>query len=222
MKKQVLNNLQKKLLKLIGKSELSKDFVWTGGTAMAYLFNHRLSEDLDFFSQNLYPDEYILLQINQIKKYLKINKIKQIKNKNRFLFELTKNKQNLKLEFVYFPFENLKKPKKCQEFNLKISSVEDMATNKLFALYERAEAKDIFDLYYFLIEKNYTLNYLIKNIEKKFEIQIDITQLYKQAKIALEKQEVLKPLLIKKINAKKLDKLFNLFNYKNLTKLLLF
>ena len=134
------------------------------------------------------------------------------------MFEL----KNLKLEFVYFPFKNLKNPKNCQEFNLRISSVEDMATNKLFALYERAEVKDIFDLYYFLLEKNYTLNKLIKNINKKFGVEIDITQLYKQAKIALENQKILKPLLIKKIDSKKLDKLFNLFNYKNLTKMFLF
>lgn len=218
MKQKILNNLQKNLLKEIGKSNLAKDFIWTGGTAMAYLFHHRLSEDLDFFSQDLYPDEYILSEINKIAKNLKITKIKKIKNKNRFLFEL----KNLKLEFVYFPFKNLKNPKNCQEFNLRISSVEDMATNKLFALYERAEVKDIFDLYYFLLEKNYTLNKLIKNINKKFGVEIDITQLYKQAKIALENQKILKPLLIKKIDSKKLDKLFNLFNYKNLTKMFLF
>jgi len=83
MKKQILNKFQQDLLKALGQSELAQLYTWGGGTALAYQFKHRLSEDLDFFSLDLYPDEFILSEINKLKKELKISKIKAIKKQNR-------------------------------------------------------------------------------------------------------------------------------------------
>lgn len=205
MKKEILNKFQKEILLSIGESELGELYAWTGGTALAYKLRHRLSEDLDFFSLDLYPDEFVLAEINKIKKKLKMSSVKNLLNKNRNLFTLQRGAQILKLEFVYFPFENLQKPQKIKEFNLKASSVLDLAVNKLFALYERAEAKDVFDLYFLFTEKKYSLNFLIKNIQKKFGVEIDKTNLYKQAKNAMENLPFLKPLLIKQISFDKIS-----------------
>jgi predicted nucleotidyltransferase component of viral defense system len=206
MKKQVLNNFQKQILKALGQSELCKLYTWGGGTALAYYFKHRLSEDLDFFSLNLYHDEVILTAINKIKKNLKISRIKALKKQNRYLFTLTKNKQNLKLEFIYFPFPALAKSRKVSEFNIKIDSILDLAANKLFALYERVEPKDVFDLYFLFNHKKYSLNFLIKKIDKKFGVEIDKITLHSQAKKALSKIDSLKPQLAQKINFKNMGK----------------
>lgn len=205
MKKEILNKFQKELLLAIAESELGKLYVWTGGTALAYKFYHRLSEDLDFFSLDLYPDEFILAEVNKIKKKLRISGVKNLLNKNRNLFELQRGSQVLKLEFVYFPFANLRQPQKIKEFNLITSSVLDLAVNKLFALYERAEPKDIFDLYFLFIERKYSLNFLIKNIQKKFDVKIDKTNLYQQAKKATDNLSFLKPLFIKQISFDKIS-----------------
>ncbi|MFH1744684.1 MAG: nucleotidyl transferase AbiEii/AbiGii toxin family protein [bacterium] len=205
MKKEILNKFQKEILLAVAELELGKLYVWTGGTALAYEFHHRLSEDLDFFSLDLYPDEFILAEVNKIRKKLKISGVKNLLNKNRNLFELQRGAQILKLEFVYFPFANLKQPQKIKEFNLMASSALDLAVNKLFALYERAEAKDIFDLYFLFREKKYLLDFLIKNIQKKFGVKIDKTNLYKQAKKALDHLSVLKPFLIKQVSFDKIN-----------------
>lgn len=205
MKKEILNKFQKEILQAIAESELGQLYVWTGGTALAYKLHHRLSEDLDFFSLDLYPDEFVLAEINKIKKKLKISSVKNLLNKNRNLFTLQRDSQTLKLEFVYFPFESLQKPRIIKEFNLKACSVFDLAINKLFALYERAEAKDVFDLYFLFKERKYSLNFLIKNIQKKFGVEIDKTNLYKQAKDALENLPLLKPLLIKQVSFDKIS-----------------
>ena len=50
MTSKILNSKQVQTLKAIGKSELTKFYYWTGGTALAYKYLPlRLSEDLDFF-----------------------------------------------------------------------------------------------------------------------------------------------------------------------------
>lgn len=227
MKKAILNNFQKKALKIISASALSQLYVWAGGTALAYQFKHRLSEDLDFLSETLLPDEHILTEINHLQQKLKIVSVKTLKKQNRFIFELNKDKQNLKLEFVYFPFPALKPHQSCRKFSrLKIISLLDMAVNKLFALYERAEAKDVFDLYFLLKKKKYSLNALIKGIDKKFGVQIDKTHLYAQAKKALANLKFLKPLILKKVKlqtiTEKINKIFKTSANKYLLKALIF
>jgi len=57
----LLTNFQKKALKEMGKTELAKPFIWSGGTALSYYYlQHRESFDLDFMSIDLLPDEFIL------------------------------------------------------------------------------------------------------------------------------------------------------------------
>ena len=101
-----------------------------------------------------------------------------------------------------------------------------MAVNKLFALYERAEAKDIFDLYFLIKKQKYSLDLLIKSITKKFGVEIDKTNLYAQAKKALANLKFLKPFIIKKINlqtlTKETDKIFKTSANKYLLKALIF
>lgn len=52
MAKTVLNSFQRKVLQLFKTSILSKKFYLSGGTALAeFYLKHRLSKDLDFFTQ---------------------------------------------------------------------------------------------------------------------------------------------------------------------------
>jgi hypothetical protein len=48
----ILTPLQRRFLDAFSKTELTKDFFLTGGTALAHFYlQHRLSEDLDFFTE---------------------------------------------------------------------------------------------------------------------------------------------------------------------------
>ena len=54
---EILTPFQKQALKAIGESPLVDNFYLTGGTALsAFYLQHRLSEDLDFFS----PDPNVI------------------------------------------------------------------------------------------------------------------------------------------------------------------
>ena len=81
----ILTNKQLQIIKFLSKNNFfSNSFYFTGGTALAEIYlNHRLSEDLDFFSDDLYADEVLLDEINKLKIALKIKQIKYQKDKNR-------------------------------------------------------------------------------------------------------------------------------------------
>jgi predicted nucleotidyltransferase component of viral defense system len=60
-KKFELDKLQQKTLSLLANSPLSKNFYWTGGAALSYLYlQHRKSEDIDLFSGTSF--EYNLIR----------------------------------------------------------------------------------------------------------------------------------------------------------------
>jgi predicted nucleotidyltransferase component of viral defense system len=198
-KQEILNNFQAQTLKAASKSELSNYFYWSVGTALAYAYlQHRYSEDLDFLSEELLPDELVLALVKEISKQLNVDRTEQRKIYNRNEFIFFRKKQNLKLEFVYYPFINHKKPHILKEFGIKISSIEDIAINKVHALYERGEPKDVFDLYLILQKRKLTIRLLLRLVKEKFGTDIDYVQLNAQALKAIDRMKDIKPLMISK------------------------
>lgn len=195
----ILTGFQKKVLKEIGKSELSRFFIWSGGTALSYQYlHHRLSIDLDFMSQDLLPDEYLLGQIKKIAKNLRVKKIEEQKKFNRHEFWLKKNKETLRIEFVFYPFPYIKKPNKIKGFNIKIDSIEDILTNKVHTVYERTEPKDVFDFYCILQVKKVNFLKILKWVEKKFSVEIDPVLFISKAIQGADSLNKIKPLVFKK------------------------
>lgn len=171
---EILDKFQKEVLKEMAKSKLSSHFVWSGGTALSYNYlQHRLSIDLDFLSQDLLPDEYLLSSVMEIKERLKIGRVKEQKRFNRHEFWLQKNKEALKIEFVFYPFPFIKAPKKVKEFGVKVDSIEDILTNKTHALFERSEPKDVFDIFWILRKEKIEYQKIFKWVKEKFGVEID-------------------------------------------------
>lgn len=197
---EILNNFQKKILKEIGESELSRYFVWSGGTALSYRYlQHRKSEDLDFLSKELVPNEYLLNSIKQIAKNLKVKKIEEQKKFNRHEFWLKKNKETLKIEFIFYPFSKIKRPERLEEFDdLKIDSIEDILTNKAHTIFERSEPKDVFDFYCILQKKKLRFSRILKWVERKFGVEIDPVILVSKILEGIDKLSRIRPLILKK------------------------
>lgn len=199
MAKEILTDFQKKVLKEIGGSELFRFFIWSGGTALSFQYlYHRLSADLDFLSQDLLPDEYLLSQVRKITKNLKIKKFEEQKKFNRHEFWLKRNKETLRIEFVFYPFPYIKQPKKIKEFNIKIDSIEDILTNKTHAVYERAEPKDVFDFYCILLLKKTNFLKVFKWVEKKFGVKIDPILFTSEFLKGIDNLDKIRPLILKK------------------------
>ncbi|MFH1427624.1 MAG: nucleotidyl transferase AbiEii/AbiGii toxin family protein [Patescibacteria group bacterium] len=206
-----LTILQKDTLIFFSKNLFAKNFYWTGGTLLSYCYlHHRNSVDLDFFSNDLFSDDQYLIFINELKKFLKADKIILNVKNNRRLYLIKRKKEIVKLELVYFPFVNLEKRKKISEFSIKVDSLTDIMVNKTLSAYQRKEVKDAYDLYFYL-RKNpkYSLEKLINLVEKKFGVQIEPLILLSKINALLDNLNSLKPLLLNP--EKELNKKIRLF-----------
>ena len=144
----LLYPLQDKVFELVQ----SDQFYLSGGTCLSrFYYDHRYSEDLDFFFDGyLHPKEEFEIVFREI-----INRIA-----NGFKTEVTisgeyfkrgfvyRDDVVLKLEFIYESYKNVGQRQKRQ--GIFIDSKENIATNKLTAIYDRKTAKDFVDLYYLL------------------------------------------------------------------------
>lgn len=193
--------LQKQVLGLFKKSSLSKKFYWTGGTLLsAHYLHHRQSKDLDFFSDSSFSYNQIIPFIRELKTKLKLPHIEDKKIHDRWEFFLH-NKGKLRVEFVHYSHPRIRPRKKWQ--GISIDSFEDIATNKIMAFFDRNDPKDLFDVYYLLAKKKYSLRKLLKLVEKKFGVKIEEMSFWSEAHKSLDNLDELKPLLISKTNQAK-------------------
>ena len=177
MEKKILTACQKKILKLIFQEKyFVKNFYLTGGTALsAFYLNHRLSEDLDFFNEKEFDPIPINSFLKKMKLKLNIKDIDYQKAFNRNIFMLRFTKEILKIEFTYYPFEHIQKPKKIK--GLKVDSLVDLAVNKFFTIYQKPSARHFIDLYLILEKGAVPWESLFKLARKKFDTVIDPLQL---------------------------------------------
>lgn len=178
--KTILTKNQQTLLDEISKNKgITDAFYLGGGTALAeYYLKHRLSEDLDFFSEKEFDAQAIFIFFKQHKKALKIKKIDYQQSFNRNLFFIHIDDEIIKTEFTYFPFPRIETTVKKN--NLKIDSVLDIAVNKVFTIYQRVRARDFIDLYFIIKKYKFELEDLIKKAKIKFDWHIDFLQLGSQ------------------------------------------
>ncbi|MGC8981439.1 MAG: nucleotidyl transferase AbiEii/AbiGii toxin family protein [Minisyncoccia bacterium] len=193
--KNVLNKYQKNFLDIFSKDNLSKNFYLTGGTALsAFYLKHRISEDLDFFSTKEFDLRSINIFLKANKKYLGYKKLTFTQSFNRNIYFIYyNNKHLLKIEFTYFPFDNLERGLILN--NLRIDSLLDIAVNKLFSIYQQTKARDFVDLFFICRKTKYTINDLIKKAQLKFDFSIDKLQLAKQFLLAREVKDYPKMLI---------------------------
>lgn len=180
MAETILSENQIRILEAISKDkEICQNFYLTGGTALAeYYLKHRLSEDLDFFSE----EEFDILAINVFfaknKKLLGIKKVDFQKSFNRNLFFLYLKNEIIKTEFTFFPFPRIEKKTKVNK--LFIDSLEDIAVNKIFTIYQKPRSRDFVDLYLILKKTGWKIEDLIKKTKAKFDWHVDYLQLGSQ------------------------------------------
>lgn len=176
--KTILSKNQQKLLKIIGDNKnICQYFYLTGGTALAeFYLQHRLSEDLNFFSEEEVDSQVVFAFLKSIRKQAGIKKIdaQQSFNRNLFFLHLLDG-DIIKTEFTYFPFPRIEKKNKIG--NLFIDSLLDIAVNKIFTIYQKPRSRDFIDLYLILQTKKLEIPDLVKKAKIKFDWHIDMLQL---------------------------------------------
>ncbi len=180
MGKTILTAIQKKALNSIASNTVVKShFYLSGGTALAeYYLHHRLSEDLDFFSEHEIDTTWLNTFSGKTKSAIGASKKDIQQSFNRNLVFFTIGKTILKTEFTYFPFTQVEKPMTAD--NLHIDSLLDIAVNKLFTIYQQPASRHFIDLFCILQSSDIAWNNLSKLARIKFDTVIDPLQLGSQ------------------------------------------
>lgn len=180
MGKTILTNTQRLTLQTLSYDPIvSAQFYLTGGTALAeFYLQHRLSEDLDFFSQQEIDILWLTTLSKKIMKAIDATKMDNQQSFNRNLIFFTKKREILKTEFTYFPFPPIEKPSRQQ--GLLIDSITDIAVNKFFTIYQKPASRHFIDLYSIVQKKYISWETLPKLARIKFDTVIDPIQLGSQ------------------------------------------
>ncbi len=178
----ILTPKQSEFLELAsGDSQIVRHFYLTGGTALAeFYLHHRLSEDIDLFSENSEVNQAVAeVFLKKKSAKLKIKKIDLSQFLGLFSYILTyTDNQKLKVDFNYYPFLRIEKGKKFG--NLEIDSLIDIATNKVHTLFMKPRTRDYIDLYFIFKKEKMDMNQLILLAKAKFDWDIDKMNLANQ------------------------------------------
>lgn len=178
----ILTPKQSEFLELAqSDSQIVKHFYLTGGTALAeFYLHHRLSEDIDLFSENAEVNQAVAEAfLKKISAKLRVKKIDLSQFLGLFSYILTyTDNRKLKVDFNYYPFLRIEKGKKLG--NLEIDSLIDIATNKVHTLFMKPRTRDYIDLYFIFKNEKMDLNQLILLAKAKFDWDIDKMNLANQ------------------------------------------
>jgi len=141
MHKNILNNDQIELLKLVSK--FKREFYLVGGTAIALHIGHRRSIDFDLFKKGLLNHKKIIEKIISFGYKYQVTR--------RVTEQLNINILNVKFTFYQYPFEII--ANQNFENHLKLPDLLTLSAMKAYALGRRSKWKDYVDLYFIL--KNY-------------------------------------------------------------------
>ncbi len=164
---EILTPFQKNLLKYVADSPLGNRFFLTGGTALAACYlQHRLSEDLDLFTEVPGAVSHVAPVIQALPKTL-ASEVKIARQFATFLevFITSAQGETIKVDFAEDSPYRLQ-PIVDSPWGIRVDNSLDIACNKLSALFGRAEAKDFIDLY-FIVEKLYPFEKLLEEAKKK-------------------------------------------------------
>ena len=167
MAKTILTPLQRVFLTLFKSNKvLTRHFYLSGGTALAeFYLHHRLSEDLDFFSESEFSLAPIQIFLKQVTLKLKLSKIEYRTFMGLHTFFLHKGSQTLKIDFNFYPFPRIEKGKNLD--NLAVDSLRDIAVNKLQTIITKPRSRDFIDLYCIIQKTGWDIETLRKDARSK-------------------------------------------------------
>jgi predicted nucleotidyltransferase component of viral defense system len=154
----VITSETKKAIDLLSEHEFMQPFYLAGGTGCALYIGHRISEDLDFFSQTEFSQFRIQ---NTLKSY------------GRFIVDYSDSRtitgrfEQTKISFFHhYPCKLLEET--FGFLNLSISSLKDIGCMKIDAISSRGSWRDFVDLYYILKSFGMGLKDFLVIFQKKY------------------------------------------------------
>ena len=158
MRIETLTENTKKIWDKIQNFKNVSDFYLAGGTALALQMGHRISVDLDFFSDK--PIKKTLLE--DIEDFFEKPVSVMVKSKD----ELTVMVDEVKITFLYYYFPLIYPLKK--DNNIKLADVQEIALMKSYSLGRRQSFKDYVDMYTIVSKNIIDLQSIIEGAKKKY------------------------------------------------------
>lgn len=159
----VLGEDTARVLAAVGETTLAQRYVLVGGTALALVFGHRLSRDLDFFS----AEPATRLDGSSILRCLRAAGL-AARPVRREADQIEVAVDGVSVEFLAYPFRFLHPP--LRERGVRIADPRDVALMKSLAIGRRATARDYIDLAYLLEQGVVNLGEIIEQAKKVFRL----------------------------------------------------
>jgi len=141
----------------LGRQPLARAFYLAGGSAAALHLGHRISVDLDFFTQQDHYETEPLIQQLQAIAHLDV----QQQSRGALVGRLG----DVRISFFVYPYPLLAKPVKLE--GCRIAQLLDIALMKLIAISQRGTKRDFVDLF-FICQDGHNLGDLLRQIPLKF------------------------------------------------------
>ena len=147
-------------LQLVSKISAFQQAYLAGGTALALLIGHRISVDLDFFTEKEFDENRTANSLSNIKEFKELRK-----DWRTILGKINKTSVSL----FYYKYPLIEKPHTFEE--IQIIGKRDLAAMKLHAIEERGTRRDFIDL--FFIANDYSLDEIIELYDQKYGVLDD-------------------------------------------------
>jgi len=145
------------VLKLLLPLPSLSDYYLVGGTSLALRFGHRLSVDLDLFTQH---DVDHVSIINDVKNLHPASYKELFSGKTGMQLVIN----GVKCDFVKYAYTNISPTEAID--GVRMLSIEDVACMKLSAISQRGAKKDFYDLH--LLLEHYSIEQLLSFFRKKY------------------------------------------------------
>lgn len=128
------------LLGLFKDIAADNHLVLAGGTALALQLGHRISVDLDFFTEDDFSIEVLIQEINKFKLGCRILQ--------EGAGTLTCIVNGVKVSFLRYPYPFMEIPRRVKD--IPVAGILDIAAMKVIAIAQRGAKRDFVDLYFIL------------------------------------------------------------------------
>lgn len=150
---------QKLALRDLGGIAEARGFYLAGGTAVALYLGHRLSVDLDWFTDGRIEDESRLAgQLREAAPRLAVEKLSRQ--------ALNCSVRNVRCSFIALPYRLMRPTLELPGFGCRIAALDDLAAMKLAAVAQRGARKDFIDVFA-LAREHRPLGELVRLYERR-------------------------------------------------------
>ena len=153
------------LLKEICLLPLPNETYMAGGTALAIYLGHRVSVDIDLFTQESFFCGPIISEIKKAHEII----VENAAERDTFVAEVDR----VRVSLFRYPYPLLEPLTHNPHYDILLASPIDIASMKVVAIMQRGTARDFIDLKALISAYNFTLEYLMTKVQEKYGVSKD-------------------------------------------------